>query len=127
MTSWYSTWGTNNTAIATATMNKIHGVAAGSTRDFAQGDITWGTGQETRHCPIRFDNAFGDTNVCDFTITPANVLAQNCTGSSQNSNNFTTMGASRTRISRVPLPALLAPDTQMPSSNGLLTQCPWLT
>jgi hypothetical protein len=63
MTGWFPTWGTDNAAIATANMNNIHGVAAGSTRNFAQGDITWGTGQQTRHCPIRADNPSGGTIV----------------------------------------------------------------
>jgi hypothetical protein len=63
MTGWYSTWGTGNTAIATATMNHIHGVAAGSTNNHAWGAISWGTGQEQRHCPIRDDTPSGGTDV----------------------------------------------------------------
>jgi hypothetical protein len=69
MTSWYSTWGTGNTAIATATMNDIHGVAAGTTSHHAFGAISWGTGQETRHCPIRDDTPRANTCVGKLTFS----------------------------------------------------------
>ena len=65
MTGWYSRWWTDNTAIATATMNDMRGVAAGSTHHHAWGAITWGTGQEERHCPIRDDTPSANTIVGD--------------------------------------------------------------
>src|ERR1700681_2499022 len=76
MTSWYSTWGTGNTAIATATMNDIHGVAAGSTSHHAFGAISWGTGQETRHCPIRDDTPSAGTNVGPYQVEPIFTASQ---------------------------------------------------
>jgi hypothetical protein len=63
MTGDYTTWGTGNTAIATATMNSIHGVAAGSTNNYAQGLISWGDGDDRRVCRTRQDHPSGGTNV----------------------------------------------------------------
>jgi hypothetical protein len=76
MTGWFPTWGTDNAAIATANMNNIHGVTAGSTRNYAQGDITWGTGQQTRHCPIRADNPGGGTDVGPYQVEPIDTALQ---------------------------------------------------
>jgi len=65
MTGEYTTWWTGNTAIATATMNRIHGVAAGSTPHYARGTFAWGDGVDRRQCPTRTDTTSGNTIVGD--------------------------------------------------------------
>ncbi len=63
MTGSYSTWWTGNTAIATASLNLIHGVAGGSTTNSARGVLTWGDGVDTRQCPTRTDTASGGVKI----------------------------------------------------------------
>ena len=41
-------------------------------------------------CPQNYVQASGPGTVCEFIVTPSTVYANNCTGLSQNSNNFTT-------------------------------------
>jgi hypothetical protein len=91
VTAYFPTWWTDNTSIATASRNKITGVGTGSTNHHAQSEPRyWGFREYASSCPTSQPQADGGTNVCDFTIAPANVVAQNCNGSSQNSNNFNT-------------------------------------
>lgn len=87
---FYGNWTTANTSIATVNYYGTHtGVAAGTTTSKTSAYLQ-AEGKQAPDCPVKFFSPSGTANVCDFTITPANVLAQDCTGSSQNSNNFTT-------------------------------------
>jgi hypothetical protein len=94
------TWGSTQTNVATVSSinnganGMVKGVSAGTTSLWAEG---FGSIYSSSYCaydPRCPDNsnfqASGPGTVCDFTISPATVYANNCTGASQNSNNFTT-------------------------------------
>lgn len=76
MSSEYTTWWTGDTSIATATMSRIHGVAPGSTQNYARGTVTWGTGDDRRQCRTRLDTASGGTNVGPYQIEPIATASQ---------------------------------------------------
>ncbi len=89
-----SSWSSNNTTVATVGTGLVTGKASGSatiTATLSSAPVDAGyicTGGNP--CPLSTFTNSGEGAVCDFTITPSNVLAQNCTGSTQNSNNFST-------------------------------------
>ena len=83
-----SDWQSSNTAVATLPTSTLHTVASGTANGSAQ--IKLQATHPAPQCPIVTYNPFQPVAVCDFTIAPANVVAQNCAGSSQNSNNFAT-------------------------------------
>jgi hypothetical protein len=86
MTGEYTSWWTGNTAIATTSMNNVHGVAVGSTTLFAQGTITYGDGLDRRSCPTRLSNVSNVTNVvklsCPSSVTRGNNATCTVTGPS---------------------------------------------
>jgi hypothetical protein len=64
VTALYGTWGTGNTAIATANRNRISGVSAGSTSHFASTQLNRGDGLTyVKHCPVQLDNPSAPANV----------------------------------------------------------------
>ena len=89
-----SSWSSNNTTVATVGTGLVTGKASriGNHHRYPiehtvdAGYICTGGNP----CPLSTFTNSGEGAVCDFTITPSNVLAQNCTGSTQNSNNFST-------------------------------------
>ncbi len=90
-----STWSSSNNGIATVSSGMTTGVAAGSaTAKATTQPLSSNPGQvcgaPPGPCPLTPAQGVDLGTVCDFTISPANVIANSCTGTSQNSNNFTT-------------------------------------
>jgi hypothetical protein len=74
VTALYGTWGTGNTAIATANRNRISGVSAGSTSHFASTQLNRGDGLTyVKHCPVQLDNPSAPANVAP-VITGRNTV-----------------------------------------------------
>jgi hypothetical protein len=71
-------WGTGNSSIATANGKQIHGVAAGTTTDFASSDIVpYGHEHEPPDgCPTHAWAPQGNTNVGPYQVEPINVNSQ---------------------------------------------------
>jgi hypothetical protein len=63
ITAYYTSWWTGNTQVATADMNQIAAVGAGSTSSFGSGTIPTGGDWESRHCPNSADHPSGGVNV----------------------------------------------------------------
>lgn len=83
-------WGSSNTAVATLPNPTLHTIATGTATGGAEVELQGPGRAERDECPTPISYPDQPIAVCDFTIAPANVVAQNCTGSSQNSNNFAT-------------------------------------
>ena len=88
-----SNWSSTNNGVATVSAGLVHGVSTDSAtiNAFIDLDIYGRVCGALPECP--FDDGLqapsaGD--VCDFTITPSDIYASNCTGTSQNTNNFGT-------------------------------------
>jgi hypothetical protein len=85
ITFYYSTWWTGNTQVATANMSLIHGVAAGSTSNLANGQVPKPAPQG-EYCPTRSNTPSGGDCVLQFQIignpfvfvgTNSNIVAAN--------------------------------------------------
>ncbi len=76
ITSYYPSWWTGNTQVATADMNQITAVGVGSTSNFGSGTIPTGGDWESRHCPNSADQASGGVNVGPYQIEPINTNSQ---------------------------------------------------
>jgi hypothetical protein len=90
-----SSWSSDTTSVATVSSGLVHGVSSGSVNIIATSPTQTQAGIDCQPytpppCPRLPMQFTGPGNVCNFTVTPANVVAQNCTGASQNSNNFAT-------------------------------------
>jgi len=82
-------WWSGNTSVATVTSFNGHGVAPGTTNGFATATVPNGDGGRPRPpCPQSTQQGENNVTVCDFTVGPATVYAQDCTGQTQNDNNF---------------------------------------
>jgi hypothetical protein len=92
-----STWSSSNHNVGTVSAGLVTGVGAGSLTVSASDDNTPDyahvcyLSNPDNYCPMGEGvqgGAPGD--VCDFSIKPATVYAQDCTGKTQNSNGFNT-------------------------------------
>lgn len=90
------TWSSSQTNVATvgSTTGLVRGVSSGTATFTASG---YGNVYNSYYCAYDpfcpYNSSFqgqGPGTVCDFVVTPATVYAKNCTGMTQNSNNFTT-------------------------------------
>jgi hypothetical protein len=87
-----ATW-SSNSGNATVATGLVHGVSAGEVTITAF-EVVAETVEVCSMAPqciatVQFTGT-SPGGVCDFSITPANILANSCTGKSQNSNNFNT-------------------------------------
>jgi hypothetical protein len=72
----FPTWWTDDTSIATASRNQIHGVKAGTTKHHAQSvPMFWGFRENANPCPLSQPEPSADTNVC---AVPTNFHAYSC-------------------------------------------------
>jgi hypothetical protein len=83
----FPTWWTDNSAIATANRNSIHGVAAGTTNHYARSTpMYWGPLKDFVSCPISQPQTSANTNVGPYQVEPIDTASQGpaqCTKSGQ--------------------------------------------
>ncbi|MGC2539605.1 MAG: hypothetical protein WA372_00295 [Candidatus Sulfotelmatobacter sp.] len=73
----FPTWSTANTAIATAKLNQINGVASGSTTHSATSELmTWGGRQGGAGCPEAQKTSSGPVNVGPYQVEPIDTASQ---------------------------------------------------
>ena len=73
----FPTWWTDDTAIATANRNSIHGVAAGTTNHHAESDpMYWGIRKAFNSCPISRPQTTAGTNVGPYQVEPIDTASQ---------------------------------------------------
>jgi hypothetical protein len=74
ITEYFPTWWTDNTTIATANRNTIKGVAAGTTKHYAESiEMYWGRAEYFSVCPLTQEQPSAPTNVAP-TITGSNTV-----------------------------------------------------
>jgi len=87
-----SSWNSSNTSVATVQTGLVQGVSSGSpTISASVSDYVYAQqvcSYNSNPCPVAPQNGSSPGSVCDFTIIPTTSHAQNCTGSSQNTNAF---------------------------------------
>jgi hypothetical protein len=72
LTGDFPTWWTDDTSIATASKNQIHGVAPGTTKHYAQSiPMYWGFREDGNPCPEVQSEPSGTTNVARLSCTPS--------------------------------------------------------
>lgn len=79
-------WKSTNTSVATLPTKVLHTVANGTAT--GSGEVYVQADKPAPRCPMAYYTPQQPVTVCDFTVGPSTVYAQNCTGQSQNSNNF---------------------------------------
>ncbi len=73
----FPTWWTDDTAIATANKNSIHGVAAGTTNHHAESDpMYWGIRKAFNSCPISRPQTTASTHVGPYQVEPIATASQ---------------------------------------------------
>ena len=85
VTSYFPTWWTDNTAIATATNNQINGVALGATNNNAQSiNMYWGPKEDSggQACPLSQEQPSAPTNVTPMILF-GGPSGTNITGTTQ--------------------------------------------